>query len=62
MKFKKGESVLWHGEPAIISDVITVNPITKKPVKHYVVRRTQNSIAGHLVAEEANTLEKLEAK
>lgn len=59
MKFKKGENVLWNGEPAIISDILKKNPRNGNPVKWYTVKRTKDSIAGHLVSEDAGSLEKL---
>ena len=58
MKFEKGEKVLWHGEPAIIWDIITKSP-KGNPVKWYAIKRNTNSISSHLVAEEANTLHKI---
>ena len=61
MKFKKGESVLWHGEPAVIWEIITKSP-KGNPVKWYAVKRTINSVASTLVSEDANNLQKLEGK
>lgn len=57
MKFKKGEYVLWNGQPAIIYDVI--KKFNNKVVKWYAVKRSESSISSHLVAEDAGTLEKL---
>jgi hypothetical protein len=61
MKFKKGQKVLWHGTPAFVYGVITKNPLNGNPVKWYQIKRDVNSVASHLVSEDANTLEKLEA-
>jgi hypothetical protein len=61
MKFKKGQKVLWNGTPAFVYDVITKNPKNGNPVKWYAIKRDINSFASHLVSEDANTLEKLEA-
>jgi hypothetical protein len=61
MKFKKGEKVLWHGQPAFIYDVMTKNPSNGNPVKWYEVKRDKNDLGSHLVSEDANTLQKMEA-
>lgn len=61
MKFKIGQKVLWHGTPAFVHDIITKNPINGNPVKWYQIKRDANSVASHLVSEDANTLEKLES-
>jgi hypothetical protein len=60
MKFQKGERVLWNGQPAIIYGVI--KKFNNKVVKWYEVKRNENSVASHLVSEDAGTLEKMEAK
>ena len=60
MKYMKGEKVLWNGTPAIIYDVITKNPRNGKPVKWYAVKRDMNSVASHLVSEDAGTLQKVD--
>ena len=57
MKFQKGERVLWNGQAAIIYDVIT--EFNNKPVQWYEVKRNENSVASHLVAEDAGTLQKM---
>lgn len=61
MKFKKGESVLWNGETAIIHCVYKKNPMNGKPVKWYAVKRNVDSVSSHLVSEDAGTLQKLNA-
>lgn len=62
MKFKKGEKVLWNGQPAFVYDVYTKNPYNGSPVKWYAIKRDTNSVSSHLVSEDANTLQKLEVK
>lgn len=62
MKFKKGEQVLWNGQPAVIWDVMKKNPRNGQPVKWYEVKYENSNYASHLVAEEANTLTKREGK
>jgi len=41
---------------------MTKNPTNGKAVKWYEIKRDVNSVASHLVSEDANTLEKLESK
>jgi hypothetical protein len=60
MKYTKGEKVLWNGTPAIIHDVITENPRNGEPVKWYSVKRDIDSVASHLVSEDAGTLQKVD--
>jgi hypothetical protein len=62
MKFKKGEKVLWNGTPAFVYGVMTKNPRNGDAVRWYQIKRDVNSVASHLVSEDANTLEKLESK